>query len=125
MMWNGINQRRFPRIQYKCLIRVSRGDREEIIDTFTENIGAGGICVVLDKDFGLFEPVTLEIFLEDGEDPVYCDGTIVWVVKRHPVNQTERVKYDTGIEFSEISDSSRERVAKIVEDLLKKQGLTM
>ncbi|MFC1548528.1 PilZ domain-containing protein [Candidatus Omnitrophota bacterium] len=119
MIWDGINQRKFPRVSYKCLIRVSKDGKEELIDTFTENIGAGGICVVLDKEFGRFEAVALEIFLSDGESPILCDGTTVWVVKRHPTVESEKVTYDTGIEFTEMSEQDRERVARLVEDILK------
>jgi hypothetical protein len=119
MMWDGMNQRRFPRVSYKCLIRVSKDGHEELIDTFTENIGAGGICVVLDEGFNIFAPVTLEIFLSDGEAPIRCNGAIVWVVKKHPASPSGAVSYDTGIEFKDISGQDRERVARLVDDILK------
>ncbi|MFC1480283.1 PilZ domain-containing protein [Candidatus Omnitrophota bacterium] len=118
MIWEGINQRKFPRVSYKCRIRVSRGGRKESIDTLTENIGAGGICVVLEKDFDLFEVVSLELFLGDGGDPIICNGTIVWVVKQHPVSQAEKVIYDTGVEFQDISEEVRERVSRLVSKIL-------
>ncbi len=118
MMWDGIDQRKFPRVNYKCRIRVSRDGKEEVIDTFTENIGAGGICVILDRDFGLFEEVALEIFLEDGDRPILCKGAIVWVVKRHPAVKTETVMYDTGVEFLDIADADRDRVDHLVQDIL-------
>ena len=121
MIWDGINQRRFPRVNYKCRILVSKEGREEIIDTVTENIGAGGICVVLEKEFSLFENVSLEVFLGEDVTPIRCKGTIVWVVKRHPANQQESYKYDTGIEFLDIMEEDRNRIADIVEDILKSE----
>ncbi|MFH1552954.1 MAG: PilZ domain-containing protein [Candidatus Omnitrophota bacterium] len=119
MMWEGINQRKFPRVNYKCRIRVSKGAWKESIDTLTENIGAGGICVALEKDFALFDVVSLELFLGDGEDPVICSGTIVWVVKQHPMTQAEKVMYDTGVEFQDISEKDRERVSRLVNKILE------
>jgi Tfp pilus assembly protein PilZ len=118
MNWEGINQRKFPRVSYKCLIRVSRDWHEEVIETFTENIGAGGICVVLEKNYGLFETVGLDIFLDDTAPPITCHGTIVWVVKRHPKTGSEPEKYDTGIEFQDIKESDRERITMLVQDIL-------
>jgi hypothetical protein len=120
MMWEGIDQRRFPRVNYKCLIRMSKGDQEEVIDTFTENIGAGGICVTLDQDLGLFETVSLELFLGESDEPIACDGTIVWVVKSHPVNKWEAPKFDTGVEFININEDDRQKVFALVESLLNK-----
>ncbi|MGB2601290.1 MAG: PilZ domain-containing protein [Candidatus Omnitrophota bacterium] len=119
MMWDGINQRRFPRVSYRCLILVSKDGREEVIETFTENIGAGGICVVLDREFKLFENVAMEIFLGEEKEPINCQGTIVWVVKRHPTTDAEKVEYDTGVEFRDISDEDIKKVTKLVEDILK------
>jgi len=93
-----------------------------VIDTLTENIGAGGICVVLDSDFGLFEVVSLEIYLEDGLEPILCKGTIVWVVKRHPAKKTEPLRYDTGIEFQDINEQDRQRIYNLVNNILESQA---
>ncbi len=119
MMWEGINQRKFPRINYKCLIKVSREDAEEVIDTYTENIGGGGICVVLDKDFGLFTSVGIEVYIEEDKPPVKCSGSIVWVVKKHPVSELDAVTYDTGIEFSDLVEEDHNRIGKLIQRLLE------
>ncbi len=121
MVWNGIDQRKFPRVNYKCLIRVSNDGREEEIEAFTENVGAGGVCVVLEKAFERFETVTLEMDLGDGGPLIFCKGVVVWVVKRHPADKTETVKYDTGIEFSDMSDGNGHRISMVVENILRAQ----
>ncbi|MGB2661464.1 MAG: PilZ domain-containing protein [Candidatus Omnitrophota bacterium] len=122
MMWQGIDQRRFPRVNYKCLIRMSRGGHEEVIETFTENIGAGGICVSIDVGFELFDTVVLEVYLTEGEEPIHCKGSIVWVVMRRPVVKTEKAKYDTGIEFIDIPENDRERVSMLVDEIIKAEA---
>lgn len=122
MTWEGINQRKFPRVSYKCLIRVAKAGHEEVIETFTENIGSGGICVVLEKNFGLFETVAMEIFLDEAISSIKCHGTIVWVVKRHPVSKSELERYDTGIEFRDISDVDRESITRLVQDILESEA---
>ena len=95
-----------------------KGARKETIDTFTENVGAGGICVVLDAKFDLFEKVSLEIFLGDDGGPVSCEGSIVWVVKQHAANKWEALKYDTGIEFQNIKDEDKQRLYILIKNIL-------
>lgn len=121
MIWEGINKRKFPRVSYKCLIRVSEEGVEDNIETFTENIGSGGICVVLEKKLALFEKVTMQIYIEEGSTPIECHGAVVWVVKRHGLAKTGVEQYDTGIEFQEIKTEDRKRISTLVEDILESE----
>lgn len=122
MMWEGINKRKFPRVSYKCLIRVSQQGVEESIETFTENIGSGGICVVLEKRLGLFEKVEMQIFIEEGAHPIECRGAVVWVVKSTRSGKSGADTYDTGIEFQEIKSDDRKRISTLVEDILESEA---
>ncbi len=118
MFWEGINQRKFPRARYKCRIMVSGKDLDPAVDASTENIGSGGICVVLEDRFELFEDVALEIYLDDGKKPVNCTGMVVWVVKRHPKTVDQKALYDMGIEFLNICREDKKRIEKLVDKLL-------
>lgn len=120
-MWNGINRRKFPRAYYKCLITIKKRLTSKCISTHTENIGAGGICVIIKEDLGLFQGVDIEIILEDSRPPIKCGGTIVWVVKKTDPKQKGVYLYDTGIEFIDLRPEDRERISVIVEELLKSQ----
>ena len=122
MIWEGINKRKFPRVSYKCLIRVSAEGVEEVIETFTENIGSGGICVVLEQRLGLFEKVEMNIFIEEGVPAIECRGTIVWVVGRQHSSKFEIDLYDTGIEFQDIKPEDRKRISTLVEDILESEA---
>jgi hypothetical protein len=90
--------------------------------THTENIGAGGICVILEKDLGLFSPVELEIDLKDDLPEVECDGTIVWVVRRAEYEKRKPNHYDTGIEFIDLKDTDKTRINAIVDRILKEEA---
>jgi len=118
MLWEGIDKRKFPRINYRCLIRVSDRGREEVFETFTENVGAGGICVILGKEFDLFKMANLDLYFSEKEGPISCQGTIVWVIRRRPLNTKDTNEYDVGIEFTDISDKDKVRVASMVSDVL-------
>lgn len=120
-MWNGINRRKFPRASYKCLIVIKKRVTSKTISTQTENIGAGGICVIIKEDLGLFQGVDIELFLDDGKPPIKCGGTIVWVVKKTDPKQKGAHLYDTGVEFVDIRPEDRERTSDIVEKILKAQ----
>ena len=120
-MWDGINRRKFPRIHYKCQIAISKKGSPKTISTSTENIGAGGICVILKEDLGLFQGVALEVELEGSvQEKIQCNGTVVWVVKKHVLDRKSAGLYDTGIEFVDINPENARRIAKIVEEYLKK-----
>ena len=118
MMWEGINKRKFPRVTFKCLVRLSGDGREAVFDTFTENIGGGGVCVVIRKEIGLFKTVKIELYLPGEGGPVSCNGEIVWAVKRRLPGSPDIFDYDTGIEFTDISDEDKARVAGIVDDII-------
>lgn len=117
-MWNGINRRRFPRASYKCLITIKKRLTSKTIETHTENVGAGGICVIIKEDLGLFQGVDVELNLEDSRPPIKCGGTVVWVVKKNEPRQKGAYLYDTGIEFIDMRPEDRERVSEAVEEIL-------
>jgi len=119
-MWNGINRRKFPRVSYKCIIHIGKKESGKTISTHTENIGVGGICVVLDEDLGLFQGVDLEVDLENGVPVnIKCSGTVVWVVKKRTISHKGRTFYDTGIEFVDLNEKGHERINKIVDKHLE------
>jgi len=118
-MWNGINRRKFPRANYKCLIAIKKRLTSKTISTQTENIGAGGICIVIKEDLGLFQGVDVELYLDENKPPVKCGGTVVWVVKKSEPKRKGNYLYDTGVEFIDIRPEDRDRITDIVEDILK------
>ena len=120
-MWNGINRRKFPRASYECLITIKKRLTSKVISTRTENIGAGGICVIIKEDLGLFQGVDLELHLDDSGPPMKCGGTVVWVVKKSEPKQKGTYLYDTGVEFIDVRPEDRERISELVEQILKNQ----
>jgi len=120
-MWNGINRRKFPRAYYKCNIVIKRRLTSKVISTQTENLGAGGICVIIKEDIGLFQGVDVELYLEDKGPPIKCGGTVVWVVKKSEPKHKGSYVYDTGVEFIDLRPEDRERIIEVVESILKSE----
>lgn len=114
-MWSGIDKRRFPRANFACHVVVRRKDHPESFSTQTENIGAGGICVMLNKGLELFAEVIVEVDFPDNQSPLINDGKVVWVVKEAGGNK----RFDTGIEFVDLPEEQQKRIERIVENILK------
>ncbi len=122
--WDGLNRRRFPRVNYPCQV-VVRNEQEEkdTILAHTENIGVGGVCAILKKSLPMFAPVEVELDLLDFEEHVKCQGKVVWVVRRKSGEENKPMFYDIGIEFVDIEDRDRERVEVTVQKLVKQGRL--
>jgi len=114
-MWQGVDNRKFPRAVYPCKVVVTKAGASEQFSTYTENIGKGGVCVVLEKSLEKFCPVTVTIYLADSQPPLESDGRVVWSVKR-------KEAFDTGIEFLNIKGSDSQRVERIVRECLRIKG---
>ncbi len=112
MRRNSINRRRFPRADYPCKVVVLRSDLKHVFSTHTENIGAGGICVVLSKALPQSCPVEILLYLKDGGVPIECNGRIAWALRRGG-------NFDTGIEFIDIQEPDRSRIENVVQECLR------
>ncbi len=110
-MWQGIDNRKFPRANYPCKIVVIKSGSSQHFSTHTENIGKGGVCVVLEKALEKFCPVELTIYLQDGRHPLECDGRVVWTVKG-------KQAFDTGIEFLNLQAEDAQRIERIIRECL-------
>ncbi len=112
-MWQSIDRRKFPRADYPCKVVVFKDSRRMKFDTHTENIGIGGICVILDKKLSRFTQVELALYLKNGQAPVESRGRIVWAIARG------ELEFDTGIEFIDLKEVYQLRITNIVEAHLK------
>jgi len=119
--WDGLNRRKFPRINFPCLV-IIRGPNElpDAILTHTENIGIGGICVLIKRNLKIITPVELEIDLLDLSDHVRCGGKVVWSVRRREHESNKPLFYDIGIEFTDLKAEDAGRLASLVENASQK-----
>lgn len=120
-MWRGIDKRKFPRASYKCRVNIKKGGASSAFNSVTENLGVGGICVVLDKQLDIFENVDLELALDDKTPPIKSKGSVVWVVRRSSFDKNVPSRYDTGIEFIDIKDEDVARIDAIVNEIYLKE----
>ncbi|MCD4780159.1 MAG: PilZ domain-containing protein [Candidatus Omnitrophica bacterium] len=118
--WEGCDRRRFVRVNYPCLVVLKKAaDKKNIILTHTENIGVGGICVILKQDLKKFASVDLEIDLMDMDQHIQCTGKIVWNVRRRELEDKKPSYFDIGIEFDDVNDQDKKRLRRVVDKLVR------
>lgn len=116
MGWDEREKRSFVRANFPCKIIIYTIGREHIIVAHTENIGAGGVRVIIEECLDISSQVGLELFL--GGAQIICKGRIVWVVERSGSSNVEANVWDTGIEFREISERDRKVVDSFVKTIV-------
>ena len=122
--WDGLNRRKFPRVNYPCLVIIRHEHGEsEVMLTHTENIGVGGVGVTLKKGMNMFAPVDLEVDLMDTGNHIKCRGKVVWSIRRKLNEKIKPMFYDVGIEFLEMSPAEYKRLDEIVNRLAKTDRL--
>ena len=119
MDWGGIDTRRGVRVVFECVVMVKKKEASLVFKTQTENISAGGICVILEKELLKNIPVEIELFLADDPNPVTCGGKVAWAVRRNEYTKKKPLQFDTGIEFNDITDEDKARIKRIIEELLE------
>ncbi|MCA9407166.1 MAG: PilZ domain-containing protein [Candidatus Omnitrophica bacterium] len=122
--WDGLDRRKFPRVNYPCLVVLRNNDsmEKEVLLTHTENVGMGGICVTLKKNLKMFTPVELEVDLLDLSDHIKCNGKVVWNVQRKINERKKPLFYDIGIEFVDIDKKELNRLEDIITRLVKNKA---
>ncbi|OGX05734.1 MAG: hypothetical protein A2Z88_10995 [Omnitrophica WOR_2 bacterium GWA2_47_8] len=118
--WDGRNRRKFPRVNFPCLVKIKYDQgEEEVLLTHTENIGIGGLGVILKKAMKIFTPVDLELDLLDADEHLHCEGKVVWSICRNKQEERKPAFYDTGIEFSNVSEKDQKRINQVLGRLAK------
>ncbi|MBI4357872.1 MAG: PilZ domain-containing protein [Candidatus Omnitrophica bacterium] len=114
MVWAGLDQRAFPRISARCDILI----HDHIGGTIrakTQNLGGGGVCVILNRELEKLSRVRLRLILEETTYPIECEGRIVWMVRSREL-PSGKVHFDTGIEFLGLRPLDRERISAFIEN---------
>jgi len=118
MAWDGAEKRNFVRANFPCKIIIYTPS-EHILISHTENIGAGGVRVIIEESLDISSLVGLEVFL--GGARIICKGRIVWVVEKSGSKKSEANIWDTGIEFYEIAERDKKVVGSFVNTAISGQ----
>lgn len=97
-MWDGFDKRNFPRINVRCEVNLKLADQTVPFSTVTQNLGCGGLCVLLDHPMERFSECDLRLTLDDKSPAIACRGKVSWVIPTRGL-KSRKTQYDTGIEF--------------------------
>lgn len=105
MGWSGLDQRQFPRLSADCEIAINDYVKGAI-KARTENIGTGGVCVILAQELPKLSHVRFHLVFSKSEKPLECEGRVVWTVRsKNPASG--KVSFDTGIEFLDLNPDQK------------------
>ncbi len=107
-MWDGFNKRKFPRINLDCQVFVSPQGKLKTLDAKTENLGAGGVCLITGEEVQRFDRCRFKIQIPDA-DVVEGKGKVVWVIPRK-IPKAAQKTYDIGIEFTDFDSDGQKRL---------------
>ncbi|MFO8053393.1 MAG: PilZ domain-containing protein [Candidatus Omnitrophota bacterium] len=106
-------RRRFRRANFPCKIYILTAPLH-VIKCRTENVGAGGVRVLIDENLRVSSLVGLKLYLS--KEPIECKGKVVWAVERK--NEKKSPKFDIGLEFHQISSEDRQTIDIFVKSLI-------
>lgn len=119
-MWESLDQRRFPRINIPCDIEIRDPKNAFHYSTVTQNIGAGGVCVILPKELPRSTLVYIKLYVPGRDVPVECSGKVCWRVESK-IMPRQLSQFDTGLEFLDIQAHDREYVRDLVDNRIKEK----
>jgi len=108
-LWDGFNKRKFPRLHLTCDVEILPVGKPKSFTASTEDIGLGGVSVLLPEALERFDRCKIHIELKDGAAPVQCTGRSVWVIPSQD-RKSAKKNFDTGLEFLDMDDQSRKRL---------------
>ena len=111
-----LGRREFPRLSSHIPVRFG-GEENRSQDSLTKDLGGGGVRLVSREFLPVDSKVKLEFFLTPASEALKAVGKVVWIQKLPYSYQ-----HDVGIQFLDISDPSRRRIAHFVEQNLSSTG---
>lgn len=113
-MWDGFDKRKFPRLNLRCEVILRDEPEGQVLRTRTENVGAGGVCVILERSLERFSHVSVRLELDQNLPWVECNGKVVWVVPSRGMSERKE-SFDTGIEFLGLDRGHQDLIRSYVE----------
>lgn len=104
-----LGRREYPRLRTHLAVRFGE-DESRAQDSLTKDVCGGGLRLVSREFLPVNTKVKLEFFLGPASELLRVIGKVVWIQKIPYSYQ-----HDVGIQFVDISDANRKRVAHFVE----------
>ena len=110
---DGFNKRKFPRLHLTCEVSILPAGKRKAFIASTEDVGMGGVSVMLPEPLVRFDRCKISLELKDGEPPIHCTGRSVWVIPSQDQKSSKK-NFDTGLEFLDMDEFSRKRLKAFI-----------
>lgn len=100
-------RRKYARLEATVEVKYTVIGKPGTIEVFSKNISAGGLCITTSEEIVSDTPLQLEIWIPDLKDPIRALARVVWQRKFEAASEKSDLYFDTGIEFTGISDFDR------------------
>ena len=100
-------RRKYARLKAAVEVKYLVIGKPGAIQTSSKNISAGGLCILTEEQLASETPLQLEIKLPDVKDCIRSLGRVIWQKRFEAAGESPRVYFNTGIEFTGISDFDR------------------
>lgn len=107
-------RRKYVRLNTQAQIRYTVIGKPGTIKVTSKNVSAGGICAIVSEQLAEDTPLQLEIDIPDLNEPIHALGRVVWQKKVEAAKNKSKTCFDTGIEFTGISDFDRFNINRYV-----------
>lgn len=112
-MWDGFNKRKFPRLSLRCEIVLRNQSGVQVVQAQTDNLGAGGLCLILDRALERFSTLSLRLELDKNLPWIECQGKVIWIVASREIGE-KKDSFDTGIEFLGLEPAEEDLIRSYV-----------
>lgn len=110
-------RRQFARVTVLCKVTVIFGERLLMFDSHTENLGVGGMRLILQDNLMVNSELDIELFLPDRQKNLKCKGKVAWSKEMTPRGINPRF-FDIGIEFTKMEDEDKQMLQGTINALM-------
>ena len=107
-------RRKYVRLETSVEVKYTVIGKPGTVNVFSKNISAGGLCLIVKEGLDVNTPLQLELRIPDLKDPIRALGRIVWQKSFEDAEGQPQVGFNTGIEFTGISDFDRFNINRYV-----------
>ena len=111
-----IERRRFPRLAFNVEVeyKVLEAEATEALASYSKDISAAGICIILLDKVDKGTLLDLKFFLPDLNRTIFAQGRVVWIEEFVVGDMKTGKAFEAGIEFTKIDDVDQETIKQFV-----------
>jgi c-di-GMP-binding flagellar brake protein YcgR len=102
-------RRKYPRIKYELVVEYNVSNQQQPVETISQDISEGGICLITREFLQTGIPVDLHFFIPDSATPIKVTGIVTWNEIKSDGN-----KFLNGIKFIRMDETQLDLIQKFI-----------